>query len=632
MKNLLRGRVATMATMALTLPLLAFGPQERTDLTHWALVVGISDYINFDDVEGGDLPGAEHDARRIRDVLVMRGGFPESNVRMLLNQEATRDAIEEGITDWLVGNARPGDNVVIFYAGHGSQMWDEDGDEDDGLDETIAPADVVASSTEFDISDDQFNDWLGMLPTNNVLVVLDNCNSGTGTRDVTPFSKGRLLARDINDIDRPEGAQRRALPGQTEDDTGFDSGETRVLELAAAQPFQVAVDAFFPAVEGREAFHGGAFTTFLVQQMWKAPEDASYDEVFENAYEALKRNRFQQDPYISEDVSLKDLPLFFLEGDTEGRGDMALPVTSAGSGTAELGAGLALGITPGSVFESETGARMVVSSVSQRATSVDVVSGSVAEGDQARLTSYVYLESPLLVNVAAVETRLAESLAASLGTSSAIRLIEDDQSFSHLIVRRRGDELRVIGSDGFARHEGIAATDAAMSELAEILLKESAAKTLGDMDNPAQTFGFDVKLLGEKTSFGIGEEIRFFIESDRDGYVTLVDLGTDGTVAMLLPNADDPSMRIRAGQRLEYPGSDLVFQALEPAGGGLVRAFLTEEPLDIELASSQDVYRAGGADFAGEITAALKRAAGLDGDAVRLNSWGTASVVYEITN
>ena len=222
-----------------------------------------------------------------------------------------------------------GDNVVIYYAGHGSQMWDEDGDEDDGLDETIAPADVLASSTEFDISDDQFNDWLGMLPTDNVMVVLDNCNSGTGTRDVTPFAKGRLLGRDINDIERPEGVARRALPGQEEDDTGFDAQQTRVLELAAAPPFQVAVDAFFPAVEGREAFHGGAFTTFLVQQMWKAPEDASYEDVFEDAYEALKRNRFQQDPYISEDVSLKDLLLFFLEGETGGRGEMALPVTSA---------------------------------------------------------------------------------------------------------------------------------------------------------------------------------------------------------------------------------------------------------------------------------------------------------------
>ena len=109
-------------------------------------------------------------------------------------------------------------------------------------------------------------------------------------------------------------------------------------------------------------------------------------------------------------------------------------------------------------------------------------------------------------------------------------------------------------------------------------------------------------------------------------------IGPVATVAMLLPNADDPSMRIRAGQRLEYPGEDLVFQALEPAGGGLVRAFIAEEPLDIQLASPQDVYRAGGAEFAAEITEALKRAAGLDGNAVRLNSWGTASVVYEITN
>ena len=30
------------------------------------------------------------------------------------------------------------DIATIFYAGHGSQMWDESGDEDDGLDETLA--------------------------------------------------------------------------------------------------------------------------------------------------------------------------------------------------------------------------------------------------------------------------------------------------------------------------------------------------------------------------------------------------------------------------------------------------------------------------------------------------------------
>jgi len=218
-----------------------------------------------------------------------------------------------------------------------------------------------------------------------------------------------------------------------------------------------------------------------------------------------------------------------------------------------------------------------------------------------------------------------------MGSGTSVRLVEGENQFSHLIVRRRGDELRVIGSDGFARHEGISATPEAMGDLAALLGKEAAAKSLGDMDNPAQSFGFSVSLLDERTSFGLGEDIGFIIESDRDGYVTLVDLGTDGTVAMLLPNEDEPSMQIRAGQRLAYPAGDIAFEALPPAGGGMVRAFLTEQPLDITIPGGE-LFASGGAAFAAEITEALKRAAGLEGGAVRLDSWGTASVVYEITN
>lgn len=625
-----QNRLARMGTVALALPLLAFGPRERTAPTHWAFVVGISDYIHLEAGEGGDLVGAEFDARRVRDVLVMARGFPEENVRMLLNHDATKAAIEEGVTEWLVQNARPGDNVVIWYSGHGSQKWDEDGDEDDGLDETLAPADVLPQDTRNDISDDELNDWLGMLPTDNVVVVLDNCSSGTGTRDVTPFSSGRLLARDLDAIERPAGAARRAL-GDVQDDTGFDAGETRVLELAAAQPFQVAVDAFFPAADGREEFHGGAFTTFMVQQLWKAGEDVTYEDAFDQAYEALKRNRFQQDPYMSEDVSLRSFPLFFIDGGTAGVGEMALPVTAVSGSSAELGAGLALGIAPGSAFETNSGARLVVRSVEQRATHVDVVSGSVSEGERARLVSHVFGDSPLLVNIAAVESRLTEALIAELASSPAVRLIEEDDAFSHLIVRRRGDELRVIGSDGFARHEGIGIESADMSRLAGLLRKEAAAKSLGDMENPAQSFGVRLELLGDKTSFGLGEEIAFRIESERDGYLTLVDLGTDGTVAVLLPNADDPSMRVRAGQALDYPGGDLAFQALEPVGGGMVRAFITDAPLEISI-DGDAVYASGGADFAAEITRLLMDAAGRDGAATRLDSWGSASVVYEITN
>lgn len=90
-------------------------------------------------------------------------------------------------------------------------------------------------------------------------------------------------------------------------------------------------------------------------------------------------------------------------------------------------------------------------------------------------------------------------------------------------------------------------------------------------------------------------------------------------------------MRIRAGERFEYPADDLAFEALPPVGGGMVRVFLTAEPLDITIPAGQ-LFASGGEEFATEITEALKKAAGLDGAAVLLDSWGTASVVYEITN
>jgi hypothetical protein len=209
--------------------------------------------------------------------------------------------------------------------------------------------------------------------------------------------------------------------------------------------------------------------------------------------------------------------------------------------------------------------------------------------------------------------------------------VHDENSFSHMIVRRRGEQLHVVGSDGFIRHEGIGATPDAMDRLGDLLRKEAAAKSLGDMENPAQTFGFELELSGGQTSFGLGEEINFSVESDRDGFLTLVDLGTDGTVTMLLPNAETPSVRIRAGRKMTYPEGGLYFEAQPPVGGGMVRAFLTPEPLAIEIPSGEDAA-SGGEEFAVQVTAALIAAVGTDEGAVRLDSWATASIVYDIHN
>ena len=55
----------------------AAAPHAEYAPNHWALIVGISDYQNFGDEIGGDLPGAVNDANAFRDVAVARLGVPE---------------------------------------------------------------------------------------------------------------------------------------------------------------------------------------------------------------------------------------------------------------------------------------------------------------------------------------------------------------------------------------------------------------------------------------------------------------------------------------------------------------------------------------------------------------------------
>lgn len=597
--------------------------------TRWGLVIGISDYIHFEDTDGGDLPGAEGDARMMRDVLVGRRGFPEENVRLLLNGDATRDAIEAGIREWLGGRVQEGDNVVIYFAGHGSQVWDEDGDEDDGLDETIAPADVLPDRPDFDITDDTFGGWLAEIPSSNVVVILDNCNSGTGTRDLTPFARTRKLARDPNRLPAPPAAQRRSVGAAPADASGFDAGGRRVLEIAAAQPDQVALDAWFPGEAGGEGFHGGAFTTHLVRQLWQAPADATYEEIFERVRAAMERNRFQQVPLLSTDVPLKDAPVFSVAGAAPAGRDLSVRVTGTEGNLLVLDAGAALGLTPGSILEGAGGARVRIEGVGRASATGRAIAGAPGVGTDLRLAAYRFARSELRVGVSGLGSDWTSALSASLGGGEAIVLVEEPDAFAHLLIRRRGDELRVVGADGEIRASGFPADAGGIPAVASQLRKEAAARELAELENPRAPFAVHVRMGSGGDRFGIGENLTFEVTSGRDGYLTLVDLGTDGTVTQLFPNAWQPATRIEAGRPLVFPTAEMDFelQVLPPAGWGMVRAFVTPTPL--ELPDAED-FAQGDERLAAAIVSAVLEAAGTIEEAARLDGWATVALPYRI--
>ena len=151
-----------------------------------ALIVGVGDY---EASRVPDLPGPPNDARRMYDLLTGEiFGFPRENVCLLVNEDATTAAVKTAFDNVLVNRADASDIAVFFYAGHGSQTRDINGDELDFQDETFLFHDARTGSGDdriHDMRDDEFNEMLSRLhaKTENVTVILDSCNSGTATRD-----------------------------------------------------------------------------------------------------------------------------------------------------------------------------------------------------------------------------------------------------------------------------------------------------------------------------------------------------------------------------------------------------------------------------------------------------------------
>jgi len=631
----------------------AFGPPERTAPTKWALVVGISDYMNFGDEIGGDLPGAANDARAMADVLVNRYGFAPENVKLVLDASATRDRLQAEFREWLPSVARQGDLVYFFFAGHGSQAWDLDADEADGLDETICPADVMRGNTEKDIIDDEFAEWLRGVPTDNVVVVWDKCHAKSSTRAVTPFARPRALGRDAKtDVPKPTGAEAAPSPEEATE-VAVESTGSGVMEIAASQADEVAIDAAFPSEQGTK--YGGAFTTNFVRNMWTAPEGATYEDVFNKTKQDMRRQRFRQEPGIDENPK-KDLPLFALAEIPEDPEEPPQPIVEeevvAGEigfvpilelpteQTALLGGGSMADMTERSLYKAgqallsidEVMPEQAMASVVTRETRgfTVIARDALAAGSRARLVAYRYPDQILRVSIADLPSAAQSELRQALMMNPALALIGSRDAYANYIVRPRGDYYVVLNLDGFPR-DSVEAPDpvTGAQALVPVLQREFQAYQLAELENPAQPFEIQFEFANGRNDFRVGEEVSFRVRSERAGYLTMISVEPNGEVIVLFPNELDQNNAIQAGEVVVWPTEAMgsFVEAQPPTGKGIVRAFVTERPMIVPLSVGEVVSGA-------EVWRALKNAAGRPpvqgSDAVPVENWATTAIMYEV--
>ena len=147
-----------------------------------ALVIGIDAYAELH-----DLAGAVNDARDVAQALATAG---VTDLVLLEDAAASRVGIASA---WrgLLARARPGDTLVLTFAGHGGQEPERvPGSERDGLDEVLLLGGFRSAGpgTRERIRDDELHGWFldagerGL----QVLFIADSCHAGTLTRGLDP--------------------------------------------------------------------------------------------------------------------------------------------------------------------------------------------------------------------------------------------------------------------------------------------------------------------------------------------------------------------------------------------------------------------------------------------------------------
>jgi hypothetical protein len=274
-------------------------------MTKKALVVGIDKYNN----PQYELQGCTMDATVMSGVLQDHDGFPRDTIRMVLDDRATKANILERL-DWLVRDNKPGDILTFFYAGHGSQVRDRDGDElEDGLDEILCPCDM---NWDDPLTDDIIHSYLVRVPQGvTMVIVFDCCFSGTATRslwaEVTEDKKiiGEPIYKKNRFIKPPIDIEYRSR--------GIDLKTRRIGEVATQENHILlsAATSYQEAQETRiDGQARGAFTYYLVDSLKKVNWQATYRQAHDETVMRLKDKGFVQIPQLEGPAASMDKPIF----------------------------------------------------------------------------------------------------------------------------------------------------------------------------------------------------------------------------------------------------------------------------------------------------------------------------------
>lgn len=610
----------------------------------WAVLVGIDEYLHSNQIS--PLAGSINDVQDMRDVLIGKFEFLPENIVMLTGAQATHAAIIDAIKNHLIAHAEQGDIVVFDYSGHGSQMPDATGKMINGVDETIVPYDSRDDAGKvFDISGAELHPLLQQLAakTKNVTFILDSCHSGTLVRG----PRARFVAADTRKPP-PAPAGERGI--------GLSPGEItpKFVTLAAATSKESAFEHF---ADGKDH---GALTYFLVRQLRAAKAGVTYRDIMDAVVSNVNANYPMQHPSIEG----ADADQFvFGDGTSLARSYVMASPSLLDPHKVTVATGQVEGATVGSIYEvylpgqkrfapPETPiAKVQLASVEALSSEAIVLLGKVVANSRAVEREHRYGNARMRVFIDSLETSpTLQSIRDAIQPLKSVQIVDRPQ-ICNLQLREAAGRIQTLAADSTTLSAPIATNDPALLDriVGQVTMWAKWFNVLS-IHNPHSEIELGFTLKGTQTrdpmanvgkpDMGLweGETVEATItnSSERDVYVAMLDISSDGSISVVYPTEQGAMEVLKPGSKLSR---SLVTSV--PKGRSVVtdilKVFAGYKPFDLRPLTQSSIRAAEGSEGEDPLSELLRDAGGqtrqvgpVSGTPTDLRSWTVKQAVVKV--
>ena len=606
-----------------------------------ALIFAIGNYP-----EAGGWPkiSSLHDVPYIQHVLSKQGFLPD-NIKIISDENATLKGIENAFEE-LIKKVNKGDIALIHFSSHGERVEADNDNKIDGLDECVVTYNAVSPFQSKDFQKDQAEYLRGHMlgsylkrlraklgNTGDVIVFMDNCYSGDGTRGASKIRGGEFpfVSSNFN-----EKRHKKSDSSFLYKETVFSNEEENELAsyevISATRPEEVDHEtrdettntqvgsltyAISKAFENLQS--GSKLPTYRalfanIQAIMNVKVPSQHPLLEGNGSERIIFGGafMHQMPYIEiSKIDKENQQIIINQGEMAGLG-VGAKIAIFPSGTLDTSKVVAL--ARGTIIKSGN-------FLSTATLDKSLMINTAAEG-WVFISEYIYNIEPVTINFFSGKpgiqgTFSSKEISLIKKYVSNLSFIKIDDNPEILIDKgKNADSLKINGNGYlFSTVRSISKDSLIFKEKLEAYTRYKFLQKLHSevknvnveiqlvpiVNGKPDTTQIRNKMMNNNFIVHDGDTLTLKIKNTgmKDAYVNILDLQPDGTINPILPNSNlyypiyAHDLKIPSGQEFFLPAGDFIFVS-PPYGTEVFKIFASEKEINVENIATNRGYSPNG--------------------------------------